>query len=136
MNWKSASARIRALDRDGAALRTEGETQMVNKALAKRIKRAESAAGVNGDPLPTIFIGITDSSRSDPDHPEKQVEFGDASVIGYMIGHTLKLTRQPAETVGQLEERAKRLAPDARVFFTYYAGWDPHGHWDRAQEIT
>ena len=100
------------------------------KALAKRIERIETAAGIGGE-LPTIFLSITDAGIQDAD-----AAADDAAVIGVVESMGVKrVSRRPGEGLEALMRRAGRTLPKCRVFqFSYSTITDSKAAFEGAME--
>ncbi len=97
---------------------------MGSKVMATRIKLLEFRIGVSKEPLPTIFLGVVDSSMPDPDDPRVEVEYSDATTTAVSTTGSPPnvVPRLPGESVEQLKDRAGKLFPECRVFWTVYEG--------------
>ena len=105
------------------------------KALAKRIERIETAAGI-GFKLPTLFLSITDAGIPDADAPADGAEMRDSAVIGVVesMGWQ-RVSRHPGEELEALMRRAGRTLPKCRVFqFSYSTITDSKAAFEGAVE--
>lgn len=94
----------------------------MNKTNKARLRKIEEQLGVRAEPLPTIFISVTDCSVPDPGNPAVRYEYSDATTVGLRTGRQGGLIeRLPNESVSALKKRAEKLMPDCRIFITHYA---------------
>lgn len=95
------------------------------RAINARVTALEHAAGISDDPLPTIFIRVTDASRPDPDAPEPRRDYSDDAITGVRASRSAsaeRIDRLPGESIAHLQARASKMFPDSRLFFMCYLG--------------
>lgn len=87
--------------------------------------------------LPTLFILIEDAGFPDPAQAEAQrPDYSVHNIIGVMVGHTHKVTRQAGESFEALKVRAEGLSPGTRVFWAVYGHDDARATvWEQAEEF-
>jgi hypothetical protein len=99
--------------------------------LIKRLARAEANSGIFDVATPALFVRVVDCSVRDPDTSEPHEPFDhEAHVIGVTCGPSITLkgarvraqrvSRAESESIEALEARARRLVPDAVLFFHAY----------------
>jgi hypothetical protein len=96
----------------------------MRQALVQRLCAAESRSGLGQSEQPTLFVRIEDASMPDPDLPAPEPFGADSDVIGVhgqLEGRGARLTRNEGESLVNLQKRAKRLAPQVRMWFFEYA---------------